>query len=138
MKRTAIITTLLTLIQSLYAADLTVTVSNIKEVKGNIVIGIFNCPNAFPCENKELKQIIIPVNANEVSKTVSLPKGIYAIALFHDKNENNKCDRNFLGIPTEGIGFSNNFKPKMKAPTFDDVKVTVKQDTNMCIKLLHF
>ena len=39
---------------------------------------------------------------------IDLPEGIYAIALFVDANKNLKIDKNFLGIPKEQFGFSNN------------------------------
>lgn len=123
----------------LSGADLTVKITNIKEAKGNIVIGIFDKAEAFPTESKQLKQIVIPVTGETVTKTISsLPNGDYAVAVFHDKNENKACDRNFFGIPKEGFGFSNNFSPKVKAPSFSDVKVGISGNTNMCIKLLHF
>jgi uncharacterized protein (DUF2141 family) len=38
----------------------------------------------------------------------SLPAGEYVFAIFHDENNNKQIDQNFLGIPTEGLPFSNN------------------------------
>ena len=39
-----------------------------------------------------------------------IPPGTYAIAVFHDENANGKLDKNFLGIPCEGYGASNNVR----------------------------
>jgi len=47
-----------------------------------------------------------------------MPKGTYALAVVHDKNMNGKLDTNFMGIPTEGYGFSNNAKALLSAPSF--------------------
>jgi uncharacterized protein (DUF2141 family) len=37
-----------------------------------------------------------------------LKPGNYSFKYFHDENENNVLDTNWLGMPTEGFGFSNN------------------------------
>jgi uncharacterized protein (DUF2141 family) len=55
-----------------------------------------------------------------------IPPGVYAVAVFHDENANGKLDKNFLGIPREGYGASNNVRPKMSAPAFKDAAFTVK------------
>jgi len=36
--------------------------------------------------------------------------GRYAVSVFHDENSNGKMDTNFIGIPREGVGASNNAK----------------------------
>ncbi len=52
---------------------------------------------------------ILPIINNEVIVTIdSLNYGNYAIKVFHDENSNQELDSNFLGIPTESYGFSNN------------------------------
>lgn len=49
-----------------------------------------------------------------------LPPGRYAVAILHDENDNGRLDTNFLGIPTEGYGVSNNPKPRFRAPRFHE------------------
>ena len=39
--------------------------------------------------------------------------GTYAVSLFHDENSNGKLDTNFLGIPREGVGASNDARDHM-------------------------
>ena len=56
-----------------------------------------------------------------------LPPGTYAVQVMHDENENNKLDTNFLGIPTEGYGFSNNPNVMRKAH-FDEARFDVGAD----------
>ena len=67
--------------------------------------------------------------------TMNLPEGKYAIALFIDKNKNNKIDKNFLGIPKEQFGFSNNAMGKLSAPSFEEAMFEVKGNTIQNIKL---
>ena len=66
---------------------------------------------------------------------IELPEGIYAIALFVDANKNLKIDKNFLGIPKEQFGFSNNAMGKLSAPSFEQAKFKVEGNTLQNIKL---
>ncbi len=66
---------------------------------------------------------------------ISLPEGMYAIALFIDTNKNLKIDKNFLGIPKEQFGFSNNAMGKFSAPSFEQAKFLVKGSTLQNIEL---
>ena len=47
-----------------------------------------------------------------------VPAGVYALSVFHDENLNGRLDTNWLGIPREGVGASNNPKPRMGPPRF--------------------
>ena len=66
---------------------------------------------------------------------INLPEGTYAIALFVDANENLKIDKNFLGIPKEQYGFSNNAMGKLSGPSFEQAKFQVKGSAIQNIKL---
>jgi uncharacterized protein (DUF2141 family) len=48
--------------------------------------------------------------------------GTYAIACFHDENNNDKLDTGLFGIPTEGVGVSNGAKGFMGPPKFRDAR----------------
>ena len=56
-----------------------------------------------------------------------IPRGAYAVNLFHDENMNGKMDTNFLGMPLEGYGFSNNPGKRMSKPGFDETSFQVNQ-----------
>ena len=117
--------------------SLTVNISNISKAKGNLEIGIFNTKKGFLKEGNQYLKKKIKVAGNTLSHTFeNLPKGNYAVAVFHDENQNNKCDTNLIGIPTEGFGFSNNFRPKISAPSFEQTKVLVDNKKSIHIKLL--
>ena len=51
--------------------------------------------------------------------------GIYAIAIYHDENANQKFDRTSLGLPAEGYGFSNNPSTLLGLPAFDSVRLNI-------------
>ena len=67
---------------------------------------------------------------NRLAKAIfnDVPPGSYAVFVFHDVNRNNKMDKNFLGVPKEGYGASNNNLPFAAAPHFEDNKFVVQNN----------
>jgi len=64
----------------------------------------------------------------------NLKPGRYAFKYFHDENIDEKLNTNFVGIPKEGFGFSNNAKGKFGPPSFDKMIFMIEQsDTLKCI-----
>ena len=63
-----------------------------------------------------------------------LPEGVYAVQVMHDENDNDKLDTNFLGIPSEGYGFSNN-PQVMRRATFEEARFELKADATITIRL---
>ncbi len=55
-----------------------------------------------------------------------LPAGVYAVSVFHDENMTQKLDKNFVGVPKEGYGASNNPKKKMGPPNFGETKFQLR------------
>jgi uncharacterized protein (DUF2141 family) len=51
--------------------------------------------------------------------------GGYAVSIYHDANGNGHFDQNFLGLPLEGFGFSNNPSTALGAPNFADARFAV-------------
>ena len=118
--------------------ELTLSISNIKHIEGTLEIGVFNSGERFLEEGQAYKTISVEIkNSSEVVVIKDLPMGTYAVSMYHDKNSNGECDRNFFGIPKEPYGFSNNFKPKFSAPTFEDCKFELTVDDSLSIKLIH-
>lgn len=63
-----------------------------------------------------------------------LKPGKYAFKYFHDENENEELDMNWIGMPTEGFGFSNNAKIKFGPPSLDEMIFELKENTKVeCI-----
>jgi len=62
------------------------------------------------------------VHAEAACRFEPIPAGIYAVACFHDENDNGKLDTGLFGIPQEGTVVSNHAKGFMGPPTFDAAK----------------
>jgi uncharacterized protein (DUF2141 family) len=52
--------------------------------------------------------------------------GDYAVSVFHDENANGTLDRNFIGMPKEGVGASNDAAGKLGPPRFEDARFSYK------------
>lgn len=98
--------------------------TNINDDQGSIYVAVYDQANHFLKEKKVRFQKIIPVSeqGNLEITLPDLPAGTYAISCFHDVNGNGKLDKNFLGIPSEPYGFSNNARPTFRAPNWEEAK----------------
>ena len=104
--------------------DIEITIDNITNEKGTLLVGLYKDPANF---------LKIPFRYEKVQPTkgsvkvvfTNVAKGEYAISLIHDENDNGKMDTNLLGIPKENYGVSNNAKNTFSAPKWEDAKFTV-------------
>jgi uncharacterized protein (DUF2141 family) len=110
-------------------ATLTVRVSGARNAKGKMGITLFQDAKSFPDHPANaIRQLSVDIDPGTLSVQAifrDLPLGVYALAVLHDENGNGKMDKNFMGIPREGYGASNNPKKKMRAPTFDEAKFSL-------------
>jgi uncharacterized protein len=63
-----------------------------------------------------------------------IESGCYTITYYHDENRNNKFDTNFIGMPKEGYGFSNNASGKYGPPPIEDRTFVVSKNLSMILK----
>jgi uncharacterized protein (DUF2141 family) len=80
-------------------------------------------------------QILDPTARHLTAHFKDLPPGQYAAVVFQDFNGNGKLDKNFLGIPKEPYGFSNDARGSAGPPKFSDAAVTLSPDGTTKIEL---
>jgi uncharacterized protein (DUF2141 family) len=116
------------------AADLTVTVDEIRNSVGSIYIAVYDSESSF----------MKPPNWKASSKASAskgrvqfvfhdLPPGTYAVSTFHDENGNGKLDRNLFGVPTEGYAFSNDAQGVAGPPKFAQASFNLDGKTDKSI-----
>jgi uncharacterized protein (DUF2141 family) len=102
---------------------LTILITGIENNKGNIQVGLFNSEDSYKGEKEKYKGAVIKVKNKKVIWILKdISYGTYAIKAFHDENSDNKLNTNFIGIPTEKFGFSNNPSILMGAPSYSKTK----------------
>ena len=108
---------------------LTVRVTGARNTKGKIGVTLFQDAQGFPDDtSKAIRQQSVEIDPNTMSAQVTfkdLPQGTFAVSVLHDENGNGKMDKNFVGMPKEGYGASNNPSKKRRAPTFDEAKFSL-------------
>lgn len=87
-----------------------ITVQNVKEGRGLITADMHdNNPERWLKGGQHLVRVRVPAVKGETKMCVPVAEpGTYAIAIYHDKNANRHFDKNFLGLPSEPYGISNN------------------------------
>lgn len=104
-----------------------VSVVGARKVAGNMTVTLYGPrPEAFLARGGRLARLRIPMTSlvAEACFHVSAP-GVYAIAVYHDENDDHDFNRNLLGMPTEGYGFSNDAPALVGLPSFDATRFIV-------------
>src|SRR5215472_5550926 len=128
--------------QTTGTSKLTVRVTGARNAKGKIRVALFRDGKGFP---NDASQAVHTKAADIDLQTLGaqvvfadLPAGVYAVSVFHDENMNQKLDKNFVGVPKEGYGASNNPKKKMGPPNFDETRFQLGvADQSVEIKLMY-
>ena len=124
LSRTAVAMMLMAFAQGALAADLAVTIGNIQDGSGQVLVGLFNSEAAFPKQGYQGRSVPALQRDADSSIRVSfagLPAGTYAVSAVHDKDMNGKLTTNLLGMPTEPYGFSGRGSGTFGPPAFQDV-----------------
>ena len=109
--------------------NIKVKVNGLKSDEGTAKLGLYNSKDDYPAENKAWKKGSAKITNGEALFTYKdIPEGTYVLIVFHDVNDNAKFDKNFIGMPKEKFGFSQNIYGKMGAPDFDDIAFTVEEE----------
>lgn len=104
-----------------------VTIDGLRNANGIVAMSPYaDDPARFLKPNSSLPTGRIKAQLGVLQTCLFVPgPGAYGIAVYHDENANGKVDRNGLGIPNEGFGFSNNPRIFFSAPSFQKVRFQV-------------
>ncbi len=107
------------------------------EKRGVIHAALHAAPGAgFPGPTASGNVDVEP-RAPETIVVFIVPPGTYAAAVHHDANGNGRMDSNFVGIPKEGYGVSNDARSRFRAPRFSEAAVVITRDTTLTIRMAY-
>jgi uncharacterized protein (DUF2141 family) len=116
--------------------SLTVEVKGFPTNEGKAYIAVFRDTDEFPVYGKQYVGMRASISSNKARAVFdALPSGDYAVAVFHDRNNNGKMDRNILGIPTEHYGFSRDARELFSAPRFSSASFSMTVDRKIIIQV---
>ena len=101
-----------------------VGIVNLHNDRGQVLCEIFASADGFPKEpDKAIAKTQSSIKDSAATcDFAGIAHGTYAVSVFHDENGNGVLDTNFLGIPKEGVGASNDAKGSFGPPKFNDAK----------------
>jgi len=119
------------------SATLEVVVTNVRNDRGHVRVAACTS-DTFLQENCRYNAKVKSAQG-EVLVVMTLPPGTWALQAYQDEDDSGKINRNFLGIPTEGIGFSNDAPIRFGPPTFRAAAIQVGPDGGRVrLKLRYF
>jgi uncharacterized protein (DUF2141 family) len=108
-------------------AALTVRVGHLRNDRGRVAVALFASAKDFPEQRRALAGRLTRIRSGHASVHFDgLVPGVYAVAVLHDENENDEMDFNFLGMPREGYGFSNDASAPFGPPSFAAAAFTLR------------
>jgi uncharacterized protein (DUF2141 family) len=129
--------------ESAATSTLIVNVTGLRNAKGKVDALLFVHPEGFPEDDKKaFDKDEVPIDPKTMSAQIvftDVPRGFAAVTVLHDENMNRKMDKNFLGIPKEGYGTSNNPKKAAHDPKWIEGRfpVNLPKET-IQIKLIYW
>ena len=104
--------------------EIRVEVLGLRNDKGVVGCLLFTNADGFPADDtKAAQKVRAVIEHGRTACVFDDPRaGTYAISYMHDENENGKLDTNFLGIPSEGFGASNDAHGAFGPPKFEEAK----------------
>ncbi len=111
--------------------QLSIQVVELENSTGQVILDIFSSETGFPTKpEKAMKRVKATIKNKTASFNIlDLPKGEYAFVIIHDENMNNELDANWVGMPSEGLGVSNNAKGRFGPPSYKDSKFNLTTKT---------
>ena len=110
------------------AGTIAVDMRGFRSDRGSMRVSLFASANGYPGRH----ELALRAGTGRIKDRAAafrfenIPHGTYAVSVLHDENDNRKMDTNWLGIPKEGGGASNNPKPRMGPPRFEDAKFVLR------------
>lgn len=115
---------------------LTLKVADIRVLQGELQVGLFNTEDAFLEIGAEFLVAKVKVDSTTTQlRFADVPRGKYAISLYQDIDSNGEINKNFIGIPTEPYGISNDAWRMLAAPRWKEASFIVDSDKEITINL---
>jgi uncharacterized protein (DUF2141 family) len=117
------------------ATTLRVEVASFRNAKGTLNCRLFTDAASFP-DGEGVRTVRARIDGTQAACVFEgLAPGAYAVAAVHDENGNVRLDRNFLGIPSEGYGVSNNRTYAMASPKWDESRLTMEAGEALVLRI---
>ncbi len=115
---------------------LTINMNGFPNDNGTARVALYNTENGFNGKEAAFRSATVKIQDKKaVCEIKDVPSGTYTIKAYHDANDNDKLDKNFVGFPKEAYGVSNNAKSKMGPGKYNEAKFVVAGNKTLNIKV---
>lgn len=106
-------------------ASVEVVIEGLRSDQGRVIVSVYTSEETFlESERSEFRVTSeIPPGTRQVLLRLNAPDGPFALGLLHDEDGDGEMDTNFIGMPKEGMGASNNPKSRFGPPDWEDAVV---------------
>lgn len=111
------------------AAEVRITVNGVKSGEGQLLVDIYGTEAKYKANVGNAGgdyRTNVPAGGGSVTAVIAnVPAGKYGATVVHDENASGKLETNFLGMPSEGVGASNDATGSFGPPSFGDMEFNV-------------
>ena len=112
---------------------LTIEINHLENNKGQVILEFCNE------KGEKISGIIQSIENNKSIIVIKdLKTGSYSFKYFHDENKNKNLDTNWIGMPKEGFGFSNDAIGTFGPPDVEKTVFTIKENQKLSCKPIYF
>lgn len=100
-----------------------VVATGIKTDQGKVCVWVYDKKDDWLSDRYRTQKCVAVAGnrqGDRLTLELELPAGEYALSVFQDENDDGKLQSNFLGIPKEPAGLSNNVRPRFGPPKYRD------------------
>lgn len=102
-----------------------VEVEGLRSDRGSVRGALFAGRDGWTTEGREIATCRAEVHDRRATCVIEdVPPGSYAFAFLHDEDDDGALDRDWIGIPSEGFGFSNDAAPGLGPPSYESARFT--------------
>lgn len=109
--------------------NLTVIITGFDNDDGVVKIALNDTQEDYESDDQAYRSEEVTIKDKTAVWTFeNIPFGDYSIKTYHDENNDNELDTNFLGMPTEAYGFSNDASGSFGPASWEDAMFLFKTD----------
>jgi len=107
--------------------SIVIEITGFRNAAGQAGVLLFSREEGFPADPGPADRKIFAAIDRDACRVAleNVPYGTYAVSVFHDENADGKLQKNFFGIPREGVGASLNPAMRFGPPRFRDARFTL-------------
>ena len=127
-------------VESTETYSITVTITNIRNNKGMIMLKFYDDSTPFPDKYGFLRVVVDKADIQGGSYTQTFygfPSKNMAIALLDDENDNRKLDMGWV-LPKEGHAFSDYYHSALRKPVYEDFDFFLTGDRQVTMKMKYY